>query len=292
LEFKNGEVLRGTLMPSNDGLWHFRSENLGEITVPIERATVREMPVAAAVEPAPSVSPAPAGAPVARPAAAPPVTVVTTPWKRSLEAGYALQSSRVNKSDAYLRAELFRVNDRYSYRFFGKYLYGQQGGVRSVDKFEGGLLIRHNFADRLLLRQDFTYQNDRLRLLDADALALSGVSYRFVRAKTLTLSAGPGVGVRYREVELARRGFTLNGDFTTEAVWTPAPRIRVTQTTALLAEYGRINEYRLVANSVASGLLTDAVSINLRYEYEFDHGRPVTAGRIDQRVFTTLGYTF
>jgi putative salt-induced outer membrane protein YdiY len=290
LEFKNGESLRGVLLASEPGGWRFRSESVGELTVAVERASVRTLDPEAAgtVARVPAVERVPAreSAPVAA-AKAP-----SSPWKRMLEAGYSLQAARVNRSDAYFRTELLRERSANTYRFFGKYIYGQQGGVRSADRFEGGLAVIHDFADRVLLRQNLTYQNDRLRQLDADALAITGVGYKFLRGKVLTFTAGPGVGVRYREVVAARRGFTFSGDFTTETVWNPSPRIRLTHKASVLSEIGRLDEFRLLSTAVATGKLTESVNVNLRYEYEFDHGRSIFTGRIDQRVFTTLGYVF
>ena len=42
----------------------------------------------------------------------------------------------------------------------------------------------------------------------------------------------------------------------------------------------------------ASAAISAHATLNLRYEYEFEALRPVANGRTDNRVFTTLGYTF
>lgn len=292
LEFPNGEVLRGTLLGTEREQWRFLSDSLGEITVSFARAKLRPaQPSAPALDPSSATTtPAPVVIQPSVPAKAQKATV--SPWRRKLEAGYSLQSSSAVRNDIYFRAELERVRNDYTYRLFGKYLYGRQDGVRYVDRIESGLLVRHTFSDRLIVRHDLTYQNDRLRLLDADALAITGLGYRLVRQPKFTFTAGPGLGVRYREVDFARSGFSLSGDFSTEAAWKPTDRFRFTHTASILAEVGRAAEFRLLSQAVATSMLTRDLSFNVRYEYEFDRGRPVRGGRIDQRVFSTLGYAF
>ncbi len=301
LEFPNGEILRGTLLSTENDRWRFLSESLGEISVPIAKAKLKPSPstTSASVTTAPSSAPDPSSATstppplVLQPTAPAKVEKTSTsPWRRKLEAGYALQSSATLRNDIYFRAELERVKNDYTYRLFGKYLYGRQDGVRYVDRVETGMLVRHTFSDRLIVRHDLTYQNDRLRLLDADALAITGLGYRLVRRPEFTFTAGPGLGVRYREVDFARSGFALSGDFSTETAWKPTERFRFTHTASILAEVGRAAEFRLLSQAVATSMLTRDLSFNVRYEYEFDRGRPVRGGRIDQRVFSTLGYNF
>lgn len=302
LEIDNGERLLGELIGMVDDRVHFRSEMLGEIFVPAARAKVLPLAVedaqgalqkpgwtrVAAPEPAPAKAPGPGkSAPASRPADTP-----ARPWRYLIELGYGFQSSTVMKSDAYLRGEVVRASDEYSYKIYGKYLYGQQEHVRNVDKVETGFNAQHELAGRWHLRNDLAYQNDRLRLLDVEVTEVVGLSYEIFKLPQLQFSAGPGVGVRYREPEIGHTGYTVSTDFSDELTWKLTDRIKLGHIGSFLADPRHPSNYRLRSAAVATGRISDQLSVNLRYEYEFDHARPVVVERVDQRVFTTLGYSF
>ncbi|MES2692416.1 MAG: DUF481 domain-containing protein, partial [Verrucomicrobiota bacterium] len=251
----------------------------------------------AAAASTPSSSPTPPPAAATTTQAAPDLRPPGPPkprsrWTRLLEIGYALQASTVSKSDAYLRAELARITENYSYRLLGKYLYGEQQDIRNVDKTELGFIAQHDLAGRWRLRNNLAYQNDQLRLLDLEITEVLGLNYALIRHRKFRFSGGPGLGFRYREPEIGKTGYTFSADFSQEMRWELTNRISLAQSGSYLTDPNDTRNYRLRSSAVATGRLTEKVSINIRYEYEFDHARPVITDRTDQRVFTTLGYTF
>lgn len=298
LEMKNGEKLVGEYLGLEEGKIRFRSETLGEVLVIAADAKVTPLPaqdadlsankpawVAATPPPTPPAPPKKVIAATQGPK--PPPT-----WQRIIEFGFGYQSSAVSRSDSYLRAEVAKVKPNYSYRLYGKYIYGKQDDVKSVDRVESGFAARHDLEGRWKFRNDITYQNDRLQKLDAEVIGTAGFNYVLFNRPKFKFNAGPGVGVRYREPELGHTGYTSSVDFSEELSWQLTPRISLSQNGSFLTDPNHTQNYRLSSTAVASGKLTDQVSVNIRYEYLFDHARAVLLERIDQRVFTTLGYTF
>jgi putative salt-induced outer membrane protein YdiY len=50
--------------------------------------------------------------------------------------------------------------------------------------------------------------------------------------------------------------------------------------------------YKVRFNSSLQGKLSERISLNLRYEYEYDNAILDKNGRTDRRVTSSLGYSF
>ena len=294
----DGEVFRGELIKADANRLVLRSKAAGELTFVTADVLCTPPPLIDALPPAPAwaaatpppIAPEPTPLPPAVEApAAPPGA-----WSRSLEAGYAFQSSTVSKRDVYLRAEAaYQAPDRYRYHGLVKYIYGEQAGEKNSDRLEANGAVRHDLAKRWVFRGDLGYRNDHLRDLDLETSGFLGVQYLLVNHPRFRLSLGPGAGFRYRETDAGMlEGARFNTDFVEEATWTLTDRISLTQGAAYLYDTAEPEAFRLRNNAALSARLTDHVRGNLRYEYELDHARPAGASRADQRIFTTVGVDF
>lgn len=314
----DGEVFRGVLVQANEQRLVLRSKAAGEIVfVPTEVVCTppplldpaTSPPAWAAAEPAPAPAPVPAAptAPEAKRAVepapvtpAPAVPAAAAPalapgaWTRSIEAGYAFQTATVSKRDVYLRAEAtYQATDRYRYRGLVKYIYGEQSGQRNSDRVEANASLNHDLAKRWIFRGDLNYRNDQLRDLDLETSGFLGLQYVLFRHPKFRLSLGPGAGFRYRETDAGLlEGTRFNTDFVEDATWTITDRISVVHNFHFLYDTAEPEAYRVRNNAALSARVSEHVRVNLRYEHDFDRARPVGPSRVDQRLFTTLGFEF
>ncbi|HRE81395.1 MAG TPA: DUF481 domain-containing protein [Opitutaceae bacterium] len=53
-----------------------------------------------------------------------------------------------------------------------------------------------------------------------------------------------------------------------------------------------VQNFRVRLNTSLQGKITERISMNLRYEYEFDNTIVDRSAKSDQRVTSTLGYAF
>ena len=301
LELANGEVLVGELMSDDEAVIVFRSQTWGELRVP-KGGTHLTVIAAASAEPASqapgwvkvqpaasSVSATPSSGPVAVKSAQPEVK-----WKKSLEAGYNYQSrgSLVSTTSTYVRAELSRTTPTGLVSLDGRYLYGEQNSARNTDKLDLNFKLREQFRGRLDIRNDLSYGYDYLKELSHEFQDVLGVTYTVFKTPRIYYMIGPGFAVQYAEPKLGDSGVKYLGDIFHEFFWKIIDRVTFKNTASYLFSPEDIQDYRLRVNSVLSGQITENVSVNLRYEYEFEAIRPVADGRSDHRIFTTLGYTF
>ncbi|MFA6286695.1 MAG: DUF481 domain-containing protein [Opitutaceae bacterium] len=309
LELANGEVLVGELVSDDDAVIVFRSQTWGELRVPKggTNLTVIAEPSAEPASQAPGwVKVAPPAAPVSAPPAPTTGTVVAgTPapakpepspikWKKALEAGYNYQSrgSLVSTTSTYVRAEVTRTTPTGLAALDGRYLYGEQNSLRNTDKLDVNFKLREQFRGRLDIRNDLSYGYDYLKELSHRFQDVIGLSYTVFKTPRTYYMVGPGFAVQYAEPKLGDSGVKYLGDVSHEFFWKIVDRVTFKNAASYLFTPEDTQNYQLKVNSVLSGQVTEQVSVNLRYEYEFEAIRPVADGRSDHRVFTTLGYTF
>ncbi len=305
LELANGEVLVGELVSGDDNVIVFRSQTWGELRVPKGGAnlTVIAAPSAEPASQAPGwvKTAAPASAVSAPPAPSPVVASVPAKpapspikWKKALEAGYNYQSrgSLVSTTSTYVRAEVTRITPTGLASLDGRYLYGEQNSLRNTDKLDVNFKLREQFRGRLDIRNDMSYGYDYLKELSHQFQDVIGFSYTVFKTPRAYYMVGPGFAVQYAEPKLGDSGVKYLGDVSHELFWKIVDRVTFKNNASYLFSPEDTQDYRLRVNSVLSGQITEKVSVNLRYEYEFEALRPVANGRSDHRIFTTLGYTF
>jgi putative salt-induced outer membrane protein YdiY len=193
---------------------------------------------------------------------------------------------------AYLRIDVIRKQGANSLQLYGKYLFGEQNDVNSANKLEAGIKLRHGFSRVIMVRNDFSYSYDRLKELSNQFEDVLGLSFVLLEGKTYRLKLGPGIAAQYSEPKNEENGWELLGDVAEEFSWDLRDGVNFSQSTTYLYDPKNLDDYRFRFFSVLKCMLTSNVSVNLRYEYEFEALRAVANGRSDHRVYTTLGYKF
>jgi putative salt-induced outer membrane protein YdiY len=302
LELPDGEVLIGSLVSQDDTAYVFFSESLGEVRVKKEGAHLGPAaPAGAEIAEHPPAWAQARSAPSAPVAAKTPVAAKAVPaapspvkWKRAFEAGYSYQANgnQVSVTSTYVRTEIVRESPASSIGVMGRFVFGEQNSQRNADKLDTDLKFNFDYANRIVLRNDFSYSYDRLQELRNEFEENAGVNLILFKRPHFRYSVGPGVALQYAETTGNTSGYKVLGDVSQEFSWQISDRVTLNNTASYLYQPGVWADYRLRANSALIGKISDHATLNLRYEYEFEAVRPVANGRSDNRVFTTLGYTF
>jgi len=313
LELPDGEVLIGSLVREDETTYVFRSQALGELQVkkvgahlsplvPAGAEAVEHPPAWAAAHSAPSgpaaVAPTVAAAAAVTAPGTPKAAAAALPapakWKRSFEAGYSYQSrgNLVSGTSTYIRGEVVREAPGNLIGLQARYLFGKQNAERNADKLDAGLKIHFDYANRVVFRNDFTYSYDRLKQLSNQFEENAGLNLLLAKSARFRYSVGPGVAVQYTETMNDINGYQVLGDFSQEFTWQISERVTLSNTASYLYKPQNWTDYRLRAYSALTGKISAQTTVNIRYEYEYEALRPLTDGRSDHRVFTTVGYTF
>lgn len=311
LQLANGDRLQGKLVARENG--HIRWENpiLGTLTVAENQATIitdtiskhADSPDTPATIQAKPVSPAPSTPPPAATAKA------AEHWKSTIESGLTLQSGRNDRADINLRAESTFQRRRNAFRLYGRYLYSKANGTVATDRTEAAFRWRRELDQRWFGQTNTSYLAAKTKAIDHNVEQNLGLGYRIIKNDRTTASLGAGATGQYREIRDSDTGQSLYGelfqDFTIKltsrldlgedftAQYSPSGRgIRILPNGQVQIIDTSVTNYKFALNAFLRGKLTETLSLALRYEYEFDNTYVLESEKSDQRITTTLGYTF
>ncbi len=299
LQLANGDRLQGRLVAKEKGTIRWESPILGLITVGESQASV--VPDSAAPRAGTAV-PGVAGA--AAPAAAAPAR-----WKSKIESGFALQSGRSDRADVNLRVETALERKRNAYLAQARYLYSKADGSVTTDRTEAAFRWRRELDTRWFGQTNTSYLSAKIKGIDHNAEQNVGLGYRLLKTARTSASLGAGLTSQYRSIHNAGTGHSLFGEVFQDFAVKLSPRLDLGQDfKAQYSPSGRgirllpngtvqiidtdVTNYKLTFNSFLRGKITETLSLALRYEYEFDNTYVSDSSKSDQRITTTLGYTF
>ena len=311
LRFKNGDRLTGAVIEQTGELIRFRHATLGEVRIATAEAEVVELsatpPESLAglpplTEPAP---PAPAVQPAASPAIKPAAMVASgarpdpSRWRGKIEFGFKQQSGATDSVDFSLRGDTERKISRNQYRATGRLLYGEKNDRKSADRYDASFRWRRDFEDDFFSQALTTYLSDQIKAIDASYEQNIGVGYRVLNRDRHIVNAGVGATGQYRQAVGSDPNVQLLAEFFEDYTYKINGRFTLTQnslvrwsdeTTGPFAD-GRQN-YKLQFDAALQGRFTDRLSLNLRFEHEFDNSVVKQDARTDQRITSSLGYAF
>lgn len=261
-----------------------------------EAVASKPPPPAATPAPAPPQPPKPAAAVVAKsePAAKP----SRPPWRGKVEFGFKQQSGRSDRVDFDVRADAQRTLGRNSYRANTRVLYGKSNDRIISDRQEGSFRWRRDFSKTIFSQSLTTYYSDEVKAIDHNYEQNVGFGYRVLDRPAHIVNAGLGVTGQYRQTaNTANEGYVL-GEFFEDYTYKINGRFTLTQD--FLAQWSSkapqnnpdTQNYKLRFNAALQGRVTAKLSMNLRFEYEFDNAIANRSARTDQRISSSLGYAF
>lgn len=321
LTLSNGDKLKGKLVENEDGVITFKSDILGEISIPAGKAKVeveltpeekaalakadeeKKKAEAANKPKATDFKPVELRAAARAPSQA--TKVDDTGWINRIEFGLTSQRGRWDKLEIYLRTENNRRTPKVEVRFLNRYTYGEVDGEVSADSFISNLRFRRTLTGRLFLQSNTRYERNRITLAKADAEQGIGFGCNLFSNKAMNLAAGVDGALRYRSyyprangtVDPAGTSSAMN--FFQDLSLAINPRFSLTQDFVAVVNPEDSNDRKFNFNAGLVGKLSRAFNITTRVELEYNKalnperrsGRLIDM-RYHQRIVTTLGYVF
>lgn len=304
LQLANGDRLQGRLVSQAEGVIRWENPVLGVVTVPEAQAQIVPTTDTAAASPTAGTPPSASPVKPARDQAA-----AAARWKTTVESGLVLQSGRTDRSDVNLRAESTFERRRNSFRAVARYLYAKTDGTLSSDRTEAAFRWRRELSKHWFGQSNSTYYASRIKGIDHNVEQNLGLGYRLLKTERTTLSVGGGATGQYREIGDADTGHSLFGEVFQDFTIKLSPRLELGQDfTAQYSPSGRgirilpsgsvqiidteVTNYKHTLHAYLRGKFTDTLSLSLRYEYEFDNTYVSESEKADQRITTSLGYSF
>lgn len=227
-------------------------------------------------------------------------------WKRQIEFGFAHQSGTKSKQDLTLRAQVDGKKGANTFRGTARLLQSEAGGRTVTDRREADFRWRHDVTKRLFAQSLTTYAADDVREIDLSVEQQLGGGYRIVDAPRHKVNVGLGAVVQYLERQGYEDATALLGNFFQDYSFNWNSRLKLTQESNVLVSDSsafsslggrsglsgapRDGSYRMRFNTAVQSKVTSQMSLNVRYEYDYDRSVPDPDLRGDQRVTTSLAY--
>lgn len=318
LRLKNGDTLRGEHVKTQDGLIHFKSPVLGTILIPATDATVANVPdtpieslvglppaKSAKKNAADTTTPAPTATASTTPSSpsstSPAKTAANAPkprWKGKVEFGYQQQSGRKDSINGSLRIDAeSNVKTANLFKASGRALYGRQNEQTNSERYEASFRWRHELGERMFTQTLSSYLADRVKRIDHSYEQNAGLGYRFLQHERHILNAGLGGTGQYREALGVTEDLIYLSEFFQDYSYKINGRLSFVQESGALYSTKPIlhgtepaENYRIRFNTALQGRVSERVSLNLRYEYEYDNTIANPTLRADQRITSSIGY--
>lgn len=301
----NGDRITGTLVRETDTELEIRHDQLGTLKVPRSSLAPVPSPVtAAAIAKVPTVTEtARSSAPAAR------NDKVIPKWTRQLELGYAMQEGAKTKNDMTARFSIEgRDSKSNSYRATATALRSEAQGVVTADRQQADFRWRHDFNKRLFTQSLTTYSSDDLKQIRYSVEQQLGGGYKLLDRPKQQVNVGLGAVLQ----RLSREGYEdytalLGSAFQDYSLqwdkrfkFTQEATVFIADSPNMSARGGRSTvvgapsdgNYRVKFNAALQSRMTERISLNLRFELDYDHSIPDPTFRSDSRLTSSLGYAW
>lgn len=286
------------------------SESLAGLppTQPTPEPTVTKPASTAAATPPPAIAHTPNAPPPGAPkASSPPPTdparvasaqPARPSWKGKVEFGFKQQSGRNDRVDFDVRADAERKLGLNSYRGNGRILYGKANDRIISDRQEASFRWRRDFSKTVFSQSLTSYNSDVVKLIEHNYEQNFGFGYRLLDRKAHIINAGLGLTGQYRETTNALTDGFILGELFEDYTYKINGRFTLLQdflaqvSTKASPNNPDAQNYKLRFNAALQGRVTTKLSLNLRFEYDFDNSVANRSARTDQRISSSLGYAF
>jgi putative salt-induced outer membrane protein YdiY len=177
------------------------------------------------------------------------------------------------------------------------------------DRYEGSFQWRRELGERTFAQSLTTYFQDDLKDINRNWEQNIGAGYRLIQTEEHVMNLGAGLTGQYREANFSPSGFYTLVELFQDYTYQVNKRITFRQDAqAQFSSDGGIkfianqpqpvptldtaDNYKIRFNSVLQGKITEQLSMNLRFEFEYDNAIRPSSARTDQRIISSLGYAF
>lgn len=317
LHLSNGDRITGEVVQRVDGKIYFNATLFGQIIVDETEAALVETPETP-VESLAGLPPIKKSKPAktilvqstdASPAHEDSDLPMPPKWKGKMEFGFLNQSGRREVLNASLRAEAERKTGPDNFRALGRYFYGENDNKVASDRQDASFRWRHDISGRIFAQSLTSYTRDQITQIDINLEQNGSMGYQVLQSEAQKATIGAGLTMQYREAEGFNSGvnylgevfqdysYKINGRLTLtqaiNALYSPNSRVRlISSATSLNKLTDEAENYKVRFNSALQGKMSERISLNLRYEYEYDNAILDKNGRTDQRITSSVGYAF
>ena len=291
-------------------------ESLTGLPPTAEPKTAQVKPAPSSTKPSKVIVPAPTPAVAAKtgPGSAPQkpasgAAPKTGRWKAKVELGFQQQSGRQDGLNTSLRADAERERGKNQIKSNLRFLYSELNDRISTDRADASVRWRYQLSQRVFAQSLTSFLTDNVKQIDQNYEQNAAFGYALLKRDRHVINVGGGFTGQFRQAVNINQGLAFLGEVFEDYTYKINGRLTFIQD--LLAQYspvtedqyilrngtfvatsGEVQNYRIRFNSTLQGKVTEKISMNIRFEYDFDNTIPDRDAKVDQRISSSLGYAF
>lgn len=292
LTLANGDVIHGTLVHQDANSVTVQHPVLGEITVPREALADPVPAILAPEEATPAVTPPQEDPPATTGKSVLGLFEVPENWRGRFSVGTSWESGRVRKNSVDLRGELGHTEGRNDFLYSAFYRFEETNSDVSTDRWGASFRYRRDVAKHQFIQTVTSYEVDRIKNIDHKFTQTLGYGFRVVDTPDFTLNVIPGVAYEYQKERSKPSDsdflFNLNQDLS----WKINERFTFIQTSDFFLNPSDTSEYRINVKAGIRGAITDSLSLDLNYQYDYDRTVAGNGNRYESKLTSAVVLNF
>lgn len=230
-------------------------------------------------------------------------------WRGTIEFGFQQEAGRREGISTALRADAERERGPNQLKVNVRSLYSELDDQLISERSDASVRWRRQLSNRVFAQSVTSFLSDNIKAIDQNYEQNAGFGYALIKRDRHVINVGGGVTGQFRNALRLNDGLAVLGevfeDYTFRinsrltfaqdflAQYSPVSRgAGLLRDGDLLATTGELRNYRIRLNSALQGKVTEAISMNLRFEYDLDNTVIEQSAKADQRLISSIGYAF
>ena len=304
LVMPNGDRLTGHVVETKQGILYFYADAL-KSTVSLDANTAKILETEDSVK-----KPAVATASTTSTASEVKAPKPKNPWKGKLELGYSEQTALgIHAVNLSVRAEETKTVKENEYLAKSRILYSNSAQIATAEQADASFRWRHTLSPLLFSQSESSFNKDRIQLINYRFEQNVGLGFKVLEDPRKAVNVVFGITGENLRATGVEGGFSYLGKASEDFSYKFNSRIKFTQDASIeysplmqnhnglipsltqqvstsIAEYN----YKILTNLESK--ITNALSYNLRFEYEYNNATLDPAARAEQKFVSALSYGF
>jgi len=304
LVMPNGDRLTGHVVETKQGILYFYADAL-KSTVSLDANTAKILETEDSVK-----KPAVATASTTSTASEVKAPKPTNPWKGKLELGYSEQTALgIHAVNLSVRAEETKTVKENEYLAKTRILYSNSAQIATAEQADASFRWRHTLSPLLFSQSESSFNKDRIQLINYRFEQNVGLGFKVLEDPRKAVNVVFGITGENLRATGVEGGFSYLGKASEDFSYKFNSRIKFTQDASIeysplmqnhnglipsltqqvstsIAEYN----YKILTNLESK--ITNTLSYNLRFEYEYNNATLDPAARTEQKFVSALSYGF
>ena len=213
-------------------------------------------------------------------------------WNGNLKFGFTYNDRETLSTQRYGEIGIEGKTDHFNHRFGGFYLFSDQGGIQSDNRWGSSYRARFTATELTFFQSLSSYEVDNLKDPEQKVIQSLGVGTKLINQSSFSIDTVIGGAAEYRDMRTTADSTIFKLSLSEELRWRFNDSLQFKQSVSILVEPNDFSRYTLTFDSSVETPIIGALNLELAYRYDFDSTLLDKNARKNTRIVTSLGLKF